>query len=264
MKSFIYGLFVIGFMSVVVAQDNPTPAVVQAGAPGMIRPPIRTAKEMDDATVQTPEIFHRVEVITLAVPKTVISKWLAEDRYVTAEGLLTLLRGGEAELLETQTVNTGSRTEGTAENLVMHYLYKGVRYSGSPTGGQEIPDYQQREVGSRLRARIAAEPNNSLPPSPGFVAAITSYASLDIKAEYISQVEIGPTPPKENTPAQSFPSIFTVSFKGNARLSASNYTLLSGGCQSPDKKTLVFLLARLGAEPPAVPPPGLIKPPGMR
>ena len=214
-------------------------------------PQLAPAEKKDAAlsATRTPEVFRRVDVISLSLPNALIVEKLLKDSakqkntparepLLSHSGmmeaqLLDYWEKGSAELLEFLTVNAGSRTEGTADNTVLHYLYKGVRYSGGgPQGGYEVPDYEQRDIGSRLRAIITADPGGECPE-----------ITFDIKAEYSTVTKL--SSPKEDIPPKSYPSIMIVAYKGKVRLSSDRYTLIGGGCQSPDKQTVLFLLARV-------------------
>jgi len=212
--------------------------------------------------VQAPEVFRRVEVITLAVPNALVVKRLttatppapaqlrqpmplphqdqkdmvAPSDLITAEMLVKCWKAGEAELLEIQTVNAGSVTPGIVQSTVPRYLYRGVRHYGG-AGNKSVPEYEQREVGSRMQAILAANPNAREPD-----------VSLDVSTEYIIFTELQfpkeREQEKEEVKAEKYPSVVTVKFSGKARL-CEGYTLLGGGCLSPDNQTVLFLLARL-------------------
>jgi len=189
-----------------------------------------TAQEAPQSAEQTPQVFRRVDVITLAVPSALVTKQLMEDGSVTAERLIEHWKAGEAELLQLHSVNAGSQTESIAETTMMHRLFKGMRNSGR-SGGPEFADYDQCEAGTTLRAIITAEPNGERPE-----------INLEVTAQYIITVE----PPKEDTTTDIYYSTVSVRYGANIRLSTDRYTLLGSSHQSPDKKTTLFLLARLG------------------
>jgi len=265
MKHFIHRLFVAGLISSVMAQDPPPPE------------PTEQEKDVAPPAVQTPEFFRRVDVITLAVPSERVAEQLippaikspADERNrrlwaatsMTAQQMVELWQKGEAELLETLTVNAGSRTAGQIQNTAVRYFYKGVR-SGGQRGEIQIPDYEQRDVGSKLTATLTAKPEGERLEVSMFTAKLDDErleVSIDVAAEYAFLTEVQPA--KGDQAAVSYPSIAKVKFTGKAHLYNDRYTLIGGGGESPDKKTLLFLLARLGVDdnvPPTVPalPPG--------
>ena len=209
---------------------------------------------MAPPAVQTPETIHRVEVITLAVPNDLAVAQFLEDDSVTAEKLVKHWKEGKAELAEFQTVNAGSQTEGKAKNAMVRYFYRGTRYAGGP-GERGIPDYEQRNIGSELKAKLGAED-----PVESGLRLHSREVALSVTVQYATEVELDS--PKENNPSNLYPSVITVDFTGKARLFFDKYTLISGGRQISEKGSVLFLLAKLGTDsPPPVPSPGLRQPP---
>ncbi|MCL1856087.1 MAG: hypothetical protein FWF84_00355 [Kiritimatiellaeota bacterium] len=219
MKYLIHGV-IVGLMGFVAAQDVVQSDVIEDGGEVAVTAPMPVAK--------VPEVFRRVDVVTLAVPVALVTRQLIEDGSVTAERLVEHWKAGDAEMLSLQACNAGSQHECMAETTMRHRLLRKVRVLGTQ---EQYIDYDERETGSSLVMRITADASGERPE-----------VELMVSAEYVIRVD----PPNEDSDADIYYATASIRCGTRISLGADRYTLLGNSHQSSDKKTIVFLLARLG------------------
>ena len=66
------------------------------------------------------------------------------------------------KVLSSPIIQTLDNKEATIESTQMRYLYKGVRYSGNYNYGQEVPDYEQRDIGLSITVTPRINPDGTV------------------------------------------------------------------------------------------------------
>ncbi len=129
------------------------------------------------------------------------------------------------KIISSPIIMTLDNKEATIEATEMRYLYKGVRYSGNYNYGQEVPDYDQRDIGLTVKVTPRISPSGNV------------VLTVDEKFETIG--------PNQQVGNDSYPTVNTRKLQADVAVKDGQTVVLGGlvqGEKKNDRTGIPFLM----------------------
>ncbi|MCL1919693.1 MAG: hypothetical protein FWG50_01235 [Kiritimatiellaeota bacterium] len=160
---------------------------------------------------------NEVAAIASHVLSQGINYFLRSDKLNISALIQAAATDSRAKVLASPALLTVDNKEASIEVTEMRYLYKGVRYSGSYNYGNEVPDYEQRDIGLSVKITPRINPNG------------TVILTIDEKFETIGA--------DQDVGGQKYPTINTHKLQADVSLENMQTVVLGGLVQSESTKS---------------------------
>ncbi len=87
---------------------------------------------------------------------------LKADKFDLAAAVKASKTDSNSKYLASPVIMTVDNKEATIDATDMRYLFKGYQYSGSTYSGSAVPDYEQKEIGIKIKVKPKINPNGTV------------------------------------------------------------------------------------------------------